>query len=91
VRWHASSACIAGWRQALASAVPSERGYKPRECPRLVTPFIDDILTADLSAPRKQRHTAARIYKRLQVERPEFPVGQSRVREYVSLRSGNWG
>ena len=53
--------------QALASAVPPERVYKPRECPRLgpVMSFIDEILTSDLSAPRKQRHTAARIYKRL--------------------------
>ena len=74
-------------RQALASAVPSERVYKPRECPRLgtVMPFIDEILTADLTAPSKQRHTAARIYKRLQVERPEFLAGQSPVREYVSF------
>jgi transposase len=54
-------------------------------------PFIDDILTADLSAPRKQRHTAARIYKRLQVERSDFPVGQSRVREYLSFRKRQLG
>lgn len=44
-------------RQALASAVLPERMYKPRECPRWgpVMPYIDDILAADLSAPRKQR------------------------------------
>ena len=44
-----------------------------------------------ISAPRKQRHTAARIYKRLQVERPDYPVGQSRVREYVSYRKRQLG
>ena len=48
-------------------------------------------LAADLSATRKQWHTAARIYKRLQVERPDYPVGQSRVREYVSFRKRQLG
>jgi hypothetical protein len=54
-------------------------------------PFIDAILTADLSAPRKQRHTAARIYKRLQAERSDWLVGHSRVREYVSFRKRQLG
>lgn len=80
-------------RQALANAVPPERRYKPRACPRLgpVMSFIDGILEADLRAPRKQRHTAARIYRRLQAERPEFPVSASRLREYVSYRKWQLG
>ncbi|MFD4444741.1 hypothetical protein ACFWPK_33675 [Nocardia sp. NPDC058519] len=27
-------------------------------------PVIDEILRADLDAPRKQRHTATRVYRR---------------------------
>jgi hypothetical protein len=35
--------------------------------------------------------TAARIYKCLQVEGPDWPVGQSRVGEYVSFRKRQLG
>src|SRR3954451_20048643 len=54
-------------RQALASAVPPERVYRRRAKPVLgpVAAFIDGILEADRKAPRKQRHTARRIYHRL--------------------------
>src|SRR5947209_17862461 len=80
-------------RQALASAVPPERTYSPRVCPRLdpVKPFIDDILQADQKAPRKQRHTAQRIYRRLCQEWPQYPVGRSRVGEYVRRRKQELG
>ncbi len=72
-------------RQALADAVPPARGYLARAKPTLtpVQAFIDRILEADRLAPRKQRHTARRIYDRLCRERPEAPVAASTVRKYV--------
>ena len=47
-------------RQAVESAMPPLRGYKVRAKPALgpVEAFIDAILAADATAPRKQRHTA---------------------------------
>lgn len=72
-------------RQALADAVPPARRYRPRAKPKLgpVQSFIDDILEADRTAPRKQRHTARRISQRLRHERASCPVAESTVRQYV--------
>jgi len=82
-------------RQALADAVPPERRYRPRAKPRLgpVQSFIDDILEADRTAPRKQRHTAHRIHQRLLHERAASPVAESTVRQYVreQKRARGWG
>ena len=47
-----------------------------------VTDIIDEWLEEDLSRPRKQRHTARRIYHRL-VEEHDFKGGESTVRRYV--------
>ena len=46
------------------------------------TATIDKWLEEDLDRPRKQRHTARRIYQRL-VEECGFPGGESTVRCYV--------
>jgi transposase len=72
-------------RQALAAAVPPERTYRARATPRLdrVRDVMDRILDGDLTAPRKQRHTARRIHDRLRAERPAAPVAASTVRAYV--------
>ncbi|WP_405829129.1 MULTISPECIES: hypothetical protein [unclassified Streptomyces] len=54
-------------QKALISALPTpQKKMEPRET-RLDSykPLIDGILTADLTAPRKQRHTVKRIYGRL--------------------------
>lgn len=55
---------------ALDSAWPKERKQPPKRGSRL-DPYrgvIDDWLREDLDAPRKQRHTAKRIFDRLLTE-----------------------
>jgi transposase len=80
-------------RQALASAEPPERKRVKRERPAIgpVQPFIDAILEADRSAPRKQRHTAHRIYERIRSELPEHRVAEATVRVYVRQRKHELG
>ena len=55
-----------------------------RERPKLgpAVGFIDEILQADRKAPRKQRHTARRIWMRLRQEMPEVTVAECTVRRY---------
>jgi hypothetical protein len=56
-------------RQALSCATPPKRKQAVRSRPSLgpVMDFIDEILSADERAPKKQRHTARRIWNRIQV------------------------
>jgi transposase len=73
-------------RAALASAVPPPRKTSTRAAPVLDwwKPIIDGWLEADRTAPRKQRHTARRVWQRL-VEEHDAQIGESTVRNYVTL------
>jgi transposase len=75
-------------REAIGNASPKARKVGEREKPKLagVMPWIEEILQADQKAPRKQRHTAHRIWCRLKRERPEMTVAESTVRQYVRKR-----
>jgi len=44
------------------------------------------ILEADRKAPRKQRHTAHRIWCRIRAEMPGVQIGESTIRHYVRER-----
>ena len=54
-------------------------------CPKLepFKPLIDQWLMDDKKAPRKQRHTAKRVYKRLKEEVDDFNCSYRLVAEYV--------
>jgi transposase len=45
--------------------------------------FVDAILETDRKAPRKQRHTAHRIWERIRRELPDCQIGERTVRQYV--------
>jgi hypothetical protein len=65
-------------REALGSAIPQDRKQSVREKPKLsaCVAFIDAILESDRQAPRKQKHTARRIWQRLREEIPGVEVDE---------------
>ncbi len=77
-------------RNTVKKAIRGEPwGYRERERQPfpVLGPFlaiIDDWLTDDKGQPKKQRHTARRIYNRLVVEHG-YSGGESTVRRYVRL------
>jgi transposase len=75
-------------RQALASPLPPvKRAPSHRPAPRLgaYRALIDGWLEADREAPRKQRHTAKRIWQRL-IDEHGAEVAETTVRDYVRAR-----
>jgi transposase len=80
-------------RQALLSPLPpAKRTPVGRPAPKL-GPFrvvIDAWLEADREAPRKQRHTAKRIWRRL-VDEHGADVAEVTVRQYVRRRKRELG
>jgi transposase len=74
-------------RQALLSAQPPPPAPLNRPRPVLgpLVPIIDAILEQDREAPRKQRHTAHRIWERL-VSEHGAKIGEPTVRRYVGAR-----
>jgi transposase len=69
------------------SVPPGYRRSKPPARPRLdaFVPVIDRILQEDEGRPRKQRHTARRIFERLKAEHG-FAGGETIVKDYVRER-----
>lgn len=66
------------------SAPPGYRRSQPVRRSKMgpFTAVVDAILEQDLTAPRKQRHTAKRIYERLKAEHG-FDGGYTTVKDYV--------
>jgi transposase len=75
-------------REVLQNSEPAPyTRTKPPAAPKL-GPFhvlIDEILAADAQAPRKQRHTAALIYRRL-VGEHDYTGGYDQIRRYVACQ-----
>jgi transposase len=83
-RFHHSRSKI---REILSTPEP-KRYQRLKLAPSILDPYqltIDGILAADEQAPPKQRHTAARLYRRLRQEYG-YSGGYERVRLYVHGR-----
>jgi transposase len=80
-------------RQALASAVPPPRKAYPLRPRPAIGPYeaiIDGWLVADREVPRKQRHTARRVWQRLVAEHGAG-VAEVTVSRYVARRRAEFG
>jgi transposase len=80
-------------REALTSAFPKPRKKQPPRRSRLdpFKPAVDAMLRADLDAPRKQRHTARRIFDRLVAEHEREGISYATVSDYVGCAAPRSG
>lgn len=75
-------------RQALANALPPPRKAYPRRPRPAIEPYVEVIdawLLADRDVPRKQRHTARRVWQRLVAEH-DATLAEVTVSRYVTAR-----
>jgi transposase len=80
-------------RQALTSAVPPPRKTYPSRPRPAIDPYaaiIDGWLLADRDVPRKQRHTARRVWQRLVAEHGAT-LAEVTVSRYVARRRAELG
>lgn len=80
-------------RQALTDAVPPPRRVYPARAKPAIGPWtvvIDAWLVADRDAPRKQRHTARRVWQRLVAEHGAS-LSEVTVSRYVAVRRRELG
>ena len=75
-------------REALTSAWPEPRKKLPPRKSRLdpFKPAVDQMLRADLDAPRKQVHTVKRVFDRLVAEHEMEGISYATVADYVRWR-----
>ncbi len=80
-------------RQAIKNAIPPKPKPMDREptvLTRALRAIVDRWLTEDRKAPRKQRHTAKRVFDRLRREEG-YTGAQSTIRKYVGRRRRELG
>jgi transposase len=80
-------------REAVRNAVPAQRKKTERPAVKMApaAALIDWILEGDRKAPRKQRHTARRIFDRIHAEVPGCAPAERTVRQYVERRRRELG
>lgn len=73
-------------RDGVRNALPAQRKKIEREPTRLVREvvlFIHSVLEQDQQPPRKQRHTAQRVFERVREEMPQHLASGRSVRRAV--------
>lgn len=80
-------------REAVRNAVPAQRKKTERPAVKMgaAVSLVEVILELDRRAPRKQRHTARRIYERIRAEIPGCTPAERTVRQYVERRKRELG